>query len=442
MNIAGYQPSGRTRIGDVGVWYDAVSAQGAPAGLLRLDPGLLARPGARDRLIAAVHADRRLQQAGMPGLLPVVDLVAGREEIWLITAAPAIPTLADLLRLPPGRGGPDSGSAATVLAETAQALLAVHAAGLAHGAFRPETIVIGQDGAALLAERGLAVALRGEPAATSPLQAQDVAAWAALARGLAATWAADRPAAAELLRRAAETAGTAGLSAARDALLAGRGLLPQGFTTRERLVASLHRWATEAAAGAGPAADRPAAGTDAAADAGEVLRFGPGVPVETTAVRRWRAGRTHRSPPPAADRRDRRRAPSGRQAAWSAVVAALIVTGVILGWLSRDPALVVQAVEVRAPAKTLGCDSTASIVGVITTNGSAGTIHYRWERSDGSVGREQVHTVASGQTTVRVPLRWTVEGRGRFRGTATLRVLSPTEDGEPLEGRATFSYQC
>src|SRR5690606_10918661 len=129
-----------------------------------------------------------------------------------------------------------AGGAATVLAETAQALLSVHAAGLAHGSLHPGTVLVTPDGTARLAERGLAAALRGEPATAE----RDVAAWAALATALSARWAADRPAAAELFDHVSRVAAAHGLAAARDTLLAHRDRL--GLTPRERLAETVRRW--------------------------------------------------------------------------------------------------------------------------------------------------------------------------------------------------------
>lgn len=153
--VAGFRLTGRTWADDLGIWSSAVAADGRPGSALRFDPRLVADPAARERLVAAVLADRRLAQSGMTGLIPVADLITARDEVWLITSEPTGPTVGDLLSPgSPGSPRPDAGSAATVLVETAQALLAVHASGLAHGELHPGTVVIAPDGSALLAERG------------------------------------------------------------------------------------------------------------------------------------------------------------------------------------------------------------------------------------------------------------------------------------------------
>ncbi|MDH2429059.1 hypothetical protein [Sphaerisporangium sp. TRM90804] len=500
--IAGYVLTGRTRASEVGTWMDAAAPDGGRAGALRFDPGLLSSPGATERVVAAVTADRRLLSSGLSGLLPVADLVAAREEIWLLTARPGTPSLAELMDGRPGRPSPDAGSAATVLVETAQVLLAVHAAGLAHGALHPGTVVVGDDGVAVLAERGLAAALLGEAASPE----RDVAAWAALARGLADAWAAGDPRAARLFDRAAATATSQGLDAARDSLLAGREVLPAGFITREPLVRSIqwwsasdvptqspprpaiaqdegevvtllyppgageppygggqgaHRVAAHGAPGSGPAgaagfagaggaagyaaagADGtvPPAGTAETERAGD-MRFGPGVPAGTTAAQIWRAGREQTTMPAkerlgaaSAKRRRRRGGLLG-----SVVIFLLILTAALFLWFQRGEPLAVTAVEVKTP-KAKGCDITVGVVGVITTNGSAGEVTYEWLPT-GKKAIKHTDPVPSGKSTHEVTLEWEVGGEGSRKLTARLRVLSPTGTGKPLEDRASFTYKC
>ncbi|GAA3007645.1 hypothetical protein GCM10017559_32290 [Streptosporangium longisporum] len=493
-DLGGFRLTGRTWADDVGVWSSVVSADGRPGSALRFDPRTVADPAARERLVAAVVADRRLAQGGPNGLVPVADLLMARGEVWLITSLPVVPTLGDLLSGVPGAPAPDAGSAATVLVETAQALLALHAAGLSHGEFHPGTVVIASDGSALLAKRGLADALSGRPS----LPERDVAAWASLARGLAAGWAADDPEGARLLERVAARASARGLAPARDALVAGREVLPAGFATRDRLVQTLHLWSAPeagrpASGRAGPgyrAAGHPAAGQPvpgypapeypvSVPDEGEivtllrvpgetdrhgpppserpppeqrsedvVMRFGPGVPSETTAAQLWRAGRDLQQTQPPAERlravaapRERRR--RGRTVLASAILALMVVAALAL-WLLRGPVtpLEVTGVSVSAPKGTQRCDAKIRIVGVLTTNGSAGEVRYQWKRSDRRKPIVQNDRLAAGTTSHEVVLDWTVKGEGDFRGTATLLLLSPSPATGKIQDKASFTYKC
>lgn len=491
--IAGYRLTERYRSSEVGTWIDAFGPDSVRGGALRLDPQAVATPGATERVIAEVTADRRLTRSGLTGLMPIADLVAARGEVWLLTGRPATPSLAELLDGRPGVPVPDAGSAATVLVETAQTLLAVHAAGLFHGSLHAGTVVIGEDGTALLAERGLALALRGGQATPD----RDLAAWASLARGLAAGWAAGDPQAARLFDRAASTATTHGLGAARDTLLGGRELLPAGFITRERLVQSIQWWsasdvpthapppgrypdggrdpggaderevvtllylpgsgdsphpggtpagggaiAAPAYGGTSDAGDRAAATGPTAAAGGE-MRFGPGVPVETTAAQIWRAGRDQATAVPSAKDRVRRAKARRRRrggALWSGVLFALILAAGFYLWTQRGAPLSVTAVDVKVP-KAKGCDITVNIIGVITTNGSAGQLSYEWLPS-GERPVKHTDTLASGQSTHQVSLKWDIGGQGTKKLTARLRVLSPLQPGTRLEDKASFTYKC
>ncbi|MEU4034866.1 hypothetical protein [Streptomyces collinus] len=579
--VAGRPLSGWSRQTPLGTRFALLPARpGEQAlGVLRVDRALLVPEGARERLAAVVLATARLR---LPGTLGTVDLVAEADEVWLLTARPPAPTLADVLSA--GAPGPDAGSAASVLNETAQTLLALHGAGLAHGSLGPATVVLAPNGTALLTETGLATVLGdevipGDTTAPHPdhraadttaphagHRAGDTAAWAALGRTLAAAWTDPSTPAAELFAHCATTAETQGLAAARAALLSGRSALPADFLRRTALraaatastpdLASPRAPQTPSAAapsepphptesgraprtpsaaapsepphptepgrapqtpsaaapsepphltepGRAPVApvaaaparngsvsDRPKAPptTDPAApgdrtrpggpaqpstataagvavgpghravsqdaqatvlgkrnrpssvpvrdgeEPGEILlRFGPGVPVaEQDALRaRWRTAEA--APAPARTRTRRR----GRGLVTVAVPA---VAAVLLWLLLRpDPAPAVFAVRVQAPAGVLHCGGTADLVGVVTTDGRGGPVTYRWLRGDGQDSGELVHLARRGERRVRVHLRWTVRGPGRFHGTARLRVA---DRRTPVEAKGGFTYAC
>ncbi|RBQ17594.1 hypothetical protein DP939_24870 [Spongiactinospora rosea] len=455
--IAGHRLAAGGRPGEVGTFWEAVAPDGRRVSALRFDAALVSAGWARQRLVSVVTSDQRLVAGGLSGLMPVLDLVAAGDEVWLLAGHPAAPTLADLMETS-GEAGLDPAGAVAVLTESAATLLAVHAAGLAHGSVRPDTVVIAEDGSTLLSERGLADALRGR----SPSPAQDVTAWAALARGLAA---AQSPPDAALLDRAAATAAAQGLAAGRDVLLG-------GHASREGLAGAVLRWRhaqTEGVMDGGPygtaerdegeivtllrvptsgGTDTPATHDPAPSTAdthakGEV-RFGPGVPARNAAEEIWQSGQqtVH-----AAERRRAQRAAAGRRRrtlALSTSVFALVVAAAVLAWLqfTGGPALVVEGVNVKAPKKTQGCDTTVTINATIVTNGSAGEVRYEWRRSDRDEPIEQLESVRSGTSSYPVSLKWTVKGEGSFKGTATLRVISPLPGGERVEDKATFTYRC
>ncbi|MFI8825180.1 hypothetical protein [Streptomyces sp. NPDC053431] len=520
--VAGRALADWSRHGRFGTWHALTSAAGEPPlGVLRVDRSLLSRQGARERLAAAVVAVTKLR---LPGVPATVDLVREAGDVWLIVARPPVRTVADLLST--GAPGLDEGSAASVLNETAQTLLALHAAGLAHGALGPDRVVLAPDGTALLTETALATAL-AEGTSTAAAQEDDIAAWAALARTLGTAWATPDTPAADLFTRCSGTAESTGLAAARTTLTSGRTVLPRDFlrrtalrtaaataltelTTRQGEVATAPAHPAQAPAPAEEVADtrgteaaapgdqatvlgkrnrgtavpaprsrdsvapadslapadaadrtgstastgsgaytasagsadsdaRAEARTESESESGEiVLRFGPGVPRDEEERLRALWAAPAPVPVPSAPERGRRRR---RRAGLLGATAVLAATGVALWLLLRPaPGPVVTAAEVRAPAGRLTCDQTADLTGIVTTDGHAGPVTYRWLRSDGQESGVLTRTARRGEHEVAVHLRWTVRGPGAFRGTARLQVLRPT--GAPLEAAAGFTYAC
>ncbi|MGX1274166.1 hypothetical protein [Streptomyces phaeoluteigriseus] len=165
---------------------------------------------------------------------------------------------------------------------------------------------------------------------------------------------------------------------------------------------------------------------DAPGDA-TVLRFGPGV---TAALAR----RPHPTlptlvAPPAPRRRPQRHA----------LPALVLVAAVLFLWWQHTASTVgVREVSVTAARETLGCDTTAGVVGVVRTDGRPGTLSYRWVRSDGTSSDVRHTTVARGQRQVRIELLWSFWGPGRHAAVAELRVLSP----ERRSAEVRFVYDC
>jgi hypothetical protein len=98
----------------------------------------------------------------------------------------------------------------------------------------------------------------------------------------------------------------------------------------------------------------------------------------------------------------------------------------------------VTGASVRTDPAGPACNGTAVITGTLTTNGQAGTVEYRWRRSDGTVSHTLRQDVARGAQDTDVVLRWTFDGRGSLRATATLDVLTPN----PTTAAVTFKYRC
>jgi hypothetical protein len=167
-------------------------------------------------------------------------------------------------------------------------------------------------------------------------------------------------------------------------------------------------------------------GTGGARPAGGELRFGPGV----RSAPGWSVAGSVASP-------DRRR--PGRRSVIPALTTLVIAAALAYLLLWRPDPLVVLGAEV-APAVDLGrsCDVTVDVVGTIRTNGRAGTIEYRWLRSDGESTAPLSQTVAADTPAIQVHLLWTLSGRGSYPATARLQILHP----QPVEATGGFTYSC
>jgi hypothetical protein len=419
------------RRGAAGVWYRGQDG----TGLLVVDATLLAADGALDRLVQRVLAVRALA-----GLVPIADLAADGDRILLMAGAPVSPVALDL----------PASFAAAVATDTASALLALHGAGLTHGSFGPECVVVTASGVALVNEAGLATALAGREGST----VEDVRQWAAFVRTLANAWAGADADEADALARVAMVAETSGLGAAlnglrerwpapaRPALVSNP--VEAAPASAPGLTAAAAPGLSAASAPGLPAA--PQSGLPAAAAPGQMatmlgrraaasgppptestvetpLRFGPGVPASVGSV--WRGA------PPV--RRRRRR--------FLSVLATLVVVLLVLGflWYRVGGPLSVTGVSVAA-AQPAGqaCDVAVDVVGTIHTDGRGGAITYQWLRNDGSASAVLHDMVAPGRHDVAVHLRWEFSGHGTYAATATLSVLAP----DPTTAKADFTYAC
>jgi hypothetical protein len=160
---------------------------------------------------------------------------------------------------------------------------------------------------------------------------------------------------------------------------------------------------------------------------GVTLRFGPGVPPGVAEV--WRSRRPRGRPLP------------WRIAGGLATLGLAVLTGLVVWWLLRGgPSVQVTGVTVTAPTGVQGCGTTATVVGVIHTNGGPGDVSYRWKRSDGQNSGVFTDGMSRGRRSIRVPLRWTVQGPGALHAVATLEVVSPA--GPDGTASAAFDYVC
>ncbi|WP_031079614.1 hypothetical protein [Streptomyces sp. NRRL S-118] len=203
----------------------------------------------------------------------------------------------------------------------------------------------------------------------------------------------------------------------------------------------IEREDASAASGRAPVPGRPANGVAPDRVEGDVLRFGPGVtvaarrrlPDEDGATRVWHgtvAGGAAARPAPRWRGLVRRYAP-----------AAVILAAVLgfLAWQRYGGVLTVREATVTAGSRDLGCDGTADIVGEVRTDGRPGTVTYRWERSDGTASGLLREKLRKGQERARLHLLWTFHGRGEYRATARLVVVSP---GEHTATSGAFTYRC
>ncbi|MER6134147.1 hypothetical protein [Streptomyces sp. NPDC001815] len=162
---------------------------------------------------------------------------------------------------------------------------------------------------------------------------------------------------------------------------------------------------------------------------GTVLRFGPGV---TAAL----AHRPDMSPPTVVTAPTRTPRGGLRRHVLPGLVLLLVIA--FLAWQRSGTGITTDEVAVTTSRATVACDSTADIVGVITTNGRPGTLSYRWVRSDGTTSAVLREVLPAGRKKARVHLLWSFQGEGRYRAQAELHVLSPGRHTSTIR----FLYDC
>ncbi|MCX4908956.1 hypothetical protein [Streptomyces sp. NBC_00878] len=190
-----------------------------------------------------------------------------------------------------------------------------------------------------------------------------------------------------------------------------------------------------------PAAAEGAEGAGGSERSEGETRFGPGVPgarggTGDRAADVWRGivtpGALGAPGTPARRRR--------RRGLWPFLLVLAVVVAVVIGirfWMSAEPPLDVSDVLVETPTVDR-CAKTVVITGVVSTNGSSGTVDYRWKRSDGTTSGVLHQQVGKNAGRFEAVLRWSFDGRGTVKATATLEVLSPN----PKTASADFTYDC
>lgn len=167
-------------------------------------------------------------------------------------------------------------------------------------------------------------------------------------------------------------------------------------------------------------------------------RFGPGVPSATADVPALAAAVWHGTTRPGESAAAGAPRPGRRRLGWLLPLLVLLAVLGYLAWQGSAQALSVTAVSVRTDPAGPACDGTATVIGTLRTEGRAGTVSYRWRRSDGTVSADIAQPVPKGSHQTDVVLRWTFEGKGAMAATATLEVLSP----DSRTASASFTYTC
>jgi serine/threonine protein kinase len=139
-SLGGYRLLGRLGEGGMGVVYLGRSQGGRPVAVKTVKPEFAASPEFRARFAREVANARNVN--GLFTAL-VVDADTGGRVPWLATQYIPAPSLADAV----ARGGPlPAGSLLPLAAGLAEALAAIHAAGVVHRDLKPSNVLLAADG--------------------------------------------------------------------------------------------------------------------------------------------------------------------------------------------------------------------------------------------------------------------------------------------------------
>jgi hypothetical protein len=169
---------------------------------------------------------------------------------------------------------------------------------------------------------------------------------------------------------------------------------------------------------------------------GELLRFGPGVAVLSASGAGHAAAVWRGEAAPGDGSAECPRKRRGWMLVWLALLLALVA--LLIFWERRSSPIAVSGVSVSTPTAAVGCGGTATVTGTLKTNGEAGTVTYRWERSDGTVSSDLRQQFAKDVDHANVVLLWTFNGNGSLRASATLQVIGPGSG----TASGSFEYVC
>ena len=383
--VGDYRRGARLRTTPAGTWFSATGPDEESACLLLIHPGV-------DTKVLVPTAER-LAALDLPGVLPPrPPLIEQAGRNWLVAAGPPAPPLADLLG---GTGAYRTpGNAAALLSDVATTLLATHHAGLAHGGLDARSVLVGQDGAALLTDWGTS------PTATAP---GDMRSWAVLVELLAEAWCTEDELAAAAFASAVRAAGgPAGLAGGIDEL---RALA----RTAER--ATLVETAREQLAPAGPGGVPPAHPRAIVPAAEPLAEEPPTTPAVST-----------EQPSRAGSRPD---APRWRVMLLAALIVVTLAGAAVDLYLfvtrhTEATALKIQSVSLWAQWD----GSTCTLLGVITTNGAPGTVTYGWT-GDIPAGPALTARATGEHNQIEVTRVWTGSALPTTDPLVTLQILRP-----------------
>ncbi len=142
--VGGYHVVERLGSGAAGTVYRAVDGGGEAVALKLLHPAYAVTDGARARLLREVAA---LQKVTHPAIARVLDAEADADDAFIVTELVDGPSLEDEVM---GGGPLDADDLYELAAQLAEALHAVHDAGLLHRDVKPSNILVAENGPVLI----------------------------------------------------------------------------------------------------------------------------------------------------------------------------------------------------------------------------------------------------------------------------------------------------